>query len=193
MVAQPSYAQTPTFTVAEHLALEGASDVKHEYVDGYLYAMSGGTLDHDTVANNVRRILGNYLAGGPPGAPCLLRGPDVQLHTSPTIYYYPDAIVTRGQAPVGTATELHDATLVVEVLSSSTATRDLGEKFANYQLLPSFAEYLLVDGRRQAAEHFRRTPDGSWTYRRHARGGDVALDTIGLTTSLAGFYIFTTL
>ncbi len=193
MVAQPSYTQTPTFTVAEYLALEEASDIKHEYVDGYLYAMSGGTLDHDGVANNVRRILGNHLAGRPPGTPCLLRGPDVQLHTSPTLYYYPDALVMCGQPPAGTATGLHDATLVVEVLSDATATRDRGEKFTNYQLLPSFAEYLLVDGRAQAAEHFRRAPDGSWTYRRHARGDMVVLDTISLTAPLADFYLFTTL
>jgi Uma2 family endonuclease len=193
MVAQPSYTQTPTFTVAEYLALEEASDIKHEYVDGYLYAMSGGTLDHDGVANNVRRILGNHLAGRPPGTPCLLRGPDVQLHTSPTLYYYPDALVMCGPRPAGTAIGLHDVTLVVEVLSDATAIRDRGEKFTNYQLLPSFAEYLLVDGRAQAAEHFRRAPDGSWTYRRPARGDIVVLDTIGLTTPLTDFYLFTTL
>jgi len=193
MVAQPSYTQAPTFTVAEYLALEGASDIKHEYVDGYLYGMSGGTLDHDGVANNVRRILGNHLAAGPPRTPCLLRGPGVQLHTGPTLYYYPDALVICGSPPAGTVTGLHDATLIVEVLSDSTATRDRGEKFTNYQLLPSFAEYLLVDGRTQAAEHFRRAPDGSWTYRRHARGDVIALDTIGLTAPLADFYLFTTL
>ncbi len=144
-----------TFTVAEYRALEDASDVKHEYVDGYLYAMSGGTLDHDTIANNVRRILGDHLAdAGAGGDSRDVRGPDVQLHTSPTVYYYPDAIVTCGQMLAGAATELHDATLVVEVLSDSTATRDRGEKFTSYQLLPSFAEYLLVDGRERAAERY---------------------------------------
>jgi len=191
MVAQPSIL---TFTVAEYLALEEASDVKHEYVDGYLYAMSGGTLDHDTVANNVRRILGNHLVDAESGGDsCDVRGPDVQLHTSPTVYYYPDAIVTCGQPPSGTATGLHDASLVVEVLSDSTATRDRGEKFTNYQLLPSFAEYLLVDGRTRAAERYHRAPDGSWSYQRYAAGSTITLRTVGLAAPLDAFYARTTL
>jgi len=121
------YAYAPRFALScTRELLEAVSDIKHEYVDGYLYAMSGGTLDHDGMTKNVRRILGNHLAAGPPGTPYVLRGPDVQLHTSPTLYYYPDALVICGQPPAGTATGLHDATLVVEVLSDATATRDRG-------------------------------------------------------------------
>ncbi len=228
MVAQPSTIQTSTFTVAEYVALEGASDTKHEYVDGHIYAMSGGTLDHDGIAkmllanpplrvsdasncvwsrvaatcqegsievrqqhlaNNVRADLTVHLRHT--GMPCLLRGPDVQLHTGPTVYYYPDALVLCGHAVGGTTTELHDATLIVEVLSASTATRDRGEKFDNYQNLPSFAEYLLVDGRTRAAARYRREPDGSWTYRRYGRGDVVTLETIGFAAPLDTFYALT--
>jgi Uma2 family endonuclease len=189
MVAQPSTIQMPIFTVAEYFALEGASDTKHEYVDGHIYAMSGGTLDHDGVANNVRADLTVHLRHT--GTPCLLRGPDVQLHTGPTVYYYPDALVLCGHAVRGTTTELHDATLIVEVLSASTATRDRGEKFDNYQNLPSFAEYLLVDGRTRAAARYRREPDGSWTYRRYGRGDVVTLETIAFAAPLDTFYALT--
>ena len=191
MVAQPSNTQTPTFTVAEYFALEGASDTKHEYVDGHIYAMSGGTLDHDGVANNVRTDLTVHLRQA--GIPCLLRGPDVQLHTSPTVYYYPDALVLCGHTVGGSATELHDATLIIEVLSASTATRDRGEKFDNYQNLPSFAEYLLVDGRARAAARYWREPDGSWTYRRYKRGDVVTVETIGFAAPLDTFYALTSL
>jgi len=191
MVAQP---RMVTFTVAEYLALEEVGDVKHEYVDGYLYAMSGGTLDHNTIANTVRRILGNHLADAVSGGNgCDLRGPDVQLRCSPTVYYYPDALVTCGQTLVGSATELHDATLVVEVLSDSTATRDRGEKFTNYQLLPSFAEYLLIDGRARAAERFYHAPDGSWSYHRYAADSTLTLQSIGFAAPLNTFYARTTL
>src|SRR5579884_3938316 len=115
MVAQR---QIPTFTVAEYLAMEEVGDAKHEYVDGYIYAMSGGTLDHDVVANNVRSAITVHLiAAAASGGDCVLRGPDVQLRCSPTVCYYPDAVVTCDPSLAGSARELHDAHLVVEVLS----------------------------------------------------------------------------
>ncbi len=139
MVAQPS---PPLLNVEDYLALDNASDEKHEYVDGRLYAMAGGTNAHDRIGNNVRALINIHLGAGP----CALHGPDVRLRVGPTVYYYPDAFVTCDEAVAARATELTVARLVVEVLSDSTEAADRGEKFINYQTLAVFEEYLLVDG-----------------------------------------------
>src|SRR2546423_6468253 len=87
MVAQPG---TATLTVEEYLALEETSQVKHEYIHGHVYAMSGGTIAHDLIANDVRAVIGAHLGDGP----CMVLGPDIRLRVSEVFYYYPDAMVT---------------------------------------------------------------------------------------------------
>ena len=86
MVAQSNH---EPMSVEEYLAIEATAPNKHEYVDGWLYAMSGGTVAHDRIANNVRSLIDGQLGTGP----CTLHGPDIQLRVSPTVYYYPDVIV----------------------------------------------------------------------------------------------------
>lgn len=172
--------------IEEYLALEESSPIKHEYVDGYVYAMSGGTLGHDAIANNIRAELRAHLRGR--SGQCRASGPDVRLRVSPTVYYYPDAIVTCDAAFDPGAVEVRTPRLIVEVLSRSTEADDRGEKFAHYQTLESFEEYLLVDSRRRAVERFRRTGDSLWTYQRYAPDESVTLATIGLTFPLATLY-----
>lgn len=93
-----------TTTVEDYLALEEASPVKHQYVDGQVQAVTGGTVDHDRIANMIRALLDAHLADGP----CAVLGPDVRLRVSPTIYYYPDAFVTCDAAIDGGALEVGD-------------------------------------------------------------------------------------
>src|SRR5438270_12418513 len=131
MVAQPNPA---VLSVAEYLALEATSREKHEYVNGRLYAMAGGTNAHDRIGNNIRSLINIHLGDGP----CILHGPDVRLRVSPTVYYYPDAFVTCGQDIGAAAIEFDAARLVVEVISDSTEASDRGEKFINFQPLAAF-------------------------------------------------------
>src|SRR5205085_6831127 len=128
-----------TMTVEEYLALEQTSQVKHEYVRGYVYAMSGGTIAHDLIANAVRAVIGTHLGDGP----CMVLGPDVRLRVSEVIYYYPDAMVTCDESLDLGALEVQTPRLVIEVLSDPTEASDRGDKFANVQTLDSFEEYLL--------------------------------------------------
>src|SRR5271166_2056920 len=81
-------------TVEEYLELEATSQIKHEFVDGAIYAMAGGTIGHDRIAHNVRAAIDAHLGEGP----CTVLGPDVRLRVSSTVYYYPDALVTCDQA-----------------------------------------------------------------------------------------------
>jgi hypothetical protein len=78
VVAHPEPATT---TGEEYLALEQTSQVKHEYSHGHVYAMSGGTIAHDHIANNVRTALDNHIGEGP----CMVLGPDVRLRVSEVI------------------------------------------------------------------------------------------------------------
>ncbi len=182
MVAQPS---PPLLSVEDYLALDNAGDEKHEYVDGRLYAMAGGTNAHDRIGNNVRALINIHLGAGP----CALHGPDVRLRVGPTVYYYPDAFVTCDETVAARATELTAARLVVEVLSDSTEAADRGEKFANYQTLAVFEEYLLIDGRRRIVEHFRRANDGDWLYHRYGAHDTISLHTVGLDVAVASLYV----
>ena len=182
MVAQDEPA--PTMTVEEYLVLEEAAEVKHEYVHGYVYAMAGGTIDHDRIAHNVRAAIDSHLGDGP----CTVLGPDVRVRVSPSVYYYPDILVTCDEMISGDAMEAPSPRLVVEILSRPTEATDRGGKFGDYQTLVSLEEYVLVDSRRQVVECFRRTGPALWLYQRYRHGQSVTLDTIGLTLPVAALY-----
>jgi Uma2 family endonuclease len=171
-------------TVADYLELERTSQAKHEFVDGMLYAMAGGTIDHDRIANNVRTALDTHLAEGS----CLVLGPDVRLRVSDTVYYYPDALAICDGTLNGTDIEVTTPRLVVEILSEGTEATDRGEKFANIQTIASCQEYLLVDSRRRAVECFRRVDQRLWIYQRYGRNESITLESIGLTSPVATFY-----
>ena len=182
MVAQPD---PPLLGVEDYLAFEETSREKHEYVDGRLYAMAGGTNAHDRIGNNVRAQINVHLGAGP----CVLHGPDVRLGVSPTVYYYPDAFVTCDREMEAEITEFGAARLVVEILSDRTEATDRGEKFANFQTMAGFTEYLLIDGRHRMVERFRRTTDGEWLYRNYGTEDMLTLDSIGLTLPISVLYL----
>lgn len=171
-------------TVEEYLAAEETAEVKHEYVFGRVYAMSGGTIGHDAVGNNLRALIHTHLRGGP----CRLCGPDVMLRISPDIYYYPDAFVVCDGPLDPRAREIWTPRLVIEVLSDSTEAHDRGDKFKQYQTLATLSDYLLVDGRERGVERFRRSEHGLWLYERYAPEASLTLESIGLTTPIAAFY-----
>lgn len=180
-----AHSESVTMTVQDYLALEESSQVKHEYVHGHVYAMSGGTIVHDIIANNVRAIIRDHLRGGS----CRLLGPDVRLRVSPTVYYYPDAIVICDDTLDLTDIEVRTPRSIVEVLSGSTEAHDRGGKFADYQTLNEFDEYVLVDSQRRGVERFRRAGGrGLWMYQRHEPDASVTIETIGLTCAVAAFY-----
>ena len=179
-----AYLKQATMTVEEYLALEETSEVKHEYVRGYVYAMPDVTFAHDRIANNVRTALHSYLSDGP----WRMQGPSLRVRVGDDAYYYPDAFVIRDDTVDGTATEVTTPLLVVEVLSQSTEANDCGDRFADYQTLAAFEEYLLVSSRRRSVERYHRTAQGAWTYRRYAPHGTVTLETIGLSLPVGTLY-----
>lgn len=173
------------WTVEEYLRLEQESAVKHEYVDGHVYAMAGGTQAHSELGVVAVALLRSLARGGP----CRAFNSDLKVNVSPHIYFYPDASVScdpRDRQP--RAREIWHPTLVVEVLSPSTAVYDRGEKFDLYRTSESLREYVLVDFRRVAVEVRSKGEDGTWTTQSSGPGESVELRSLAATISAEAFY-----
>jgi Uma2 family endonuclease len=157
-------------TAEEFLAWDATQTLKHEFVRGEVFAMAGGEDRNQTVAGNIYVALRQHLRGHP----CRAYGSDVKLRVeSADCFFYPDVMVTCSAADLGDRLIKREPSLVVEVLSPSTAAYDRGDKFAAYRQLPSLQEYLLVDVDRQRCDLFRKGADGLWVL--HPTGADEPL------------------
>jgi len=171
--------------VAEYLAFERHSPVKHEYVDGHVYAMSSGTRAHSEIAVNIVAALRGHLRGGP----CRVYNSDARVQISARRHLYPDVSVScdaRDHADDGDA--VAHPTLVVEVLSDSTGVYDRGDKFDLYRGKESLREYALVDATRMGVDVYRREDDGGWNLSPVAPDGEVALESVGFRCPIEQFY-----
>jgi Uma2 family endonuclease len=148
-------------TYADYLVAEAASDTRHEYLRGEVYAMAGGTPTHARLAMAIGIALGNALSA----RPCGVFGSDLRVRVEATdLSTYPDITVVCGKLEHA-ALDPHAATnpiLIVEVLSDSTEAYDRGEKFAHYRRAPSLREYLLVSQREARLEAYYKNDDGAW-------------------------------
>jgi Uma2 family endonuclease len=145
------------YTVAEYLAFERASPVKHEYFDGEVFAMAGATAPHNYVAMNI----GGELRHALKDRPCLVAGSDMRVACPTGLRTYPDVAVTCGQPRFEDDRQdtLLNPVVIVEVLSPSTERYDRGRKFKNYQSILSLREYVLVSSDEMRVEHFARQDD----------------------------------
>jgi Uma2 family endonuclease len=186
MVAQR---EPQRMTVDEWRELERTShDIKHEYIDGLVYAMAGGSLAHGRISSNAIRTLEDALAAR--GKPCEVYNSDVAARLSLTRFTYPDATVTcdeRDQAAPG-KTEIQAPHLIVEVLSDTTEAYDRGRKFGLYRACPTMEEYVLVASRYQAVEVYRRTPQGWTNYQAYGPGDEIELMSLDVRFPVAAFY-----
>jgi Uma2 family endonuclease len=160
----------------EYLAFERASEERHEYADGEIFAMSGGTWEHSLIASNITGELRAALGD----RPCTAHGSDMRIHIPSTgRYTYADALIVCDK-PVFTD-EVRDTlvnpVVIVEVLSDSTERYDRGDKFEQYQTIASLREYVLVSQKKARIEHFRKQADGTWVLRVTGPGERLALDS----------------
>ena len=144
---------------AEYLALEEKSKERHEYRNGEVVAMAGGTLEHSRISVNVTTALSIALKK----KQCSAFNSDLKVETAAS-FVYPDVSVVCG--PVEFTENRRDTVrnplLVVEVLSDSTETYDRGDKFAAYRELPSFREYVLVAQDKPSVEVFTKQDEKHW-------------------------------
>ncbi len=144
-------AQTkPRLTVAEYLAFEAESEIKHEYIDGEIFAMTGGTDNHSRIAANVIIAVGAQLIG----SACYVHTSEMRIKAASSRYVYPDLSVVCGQArhEDDGKTSLLNPILVVEVTSPTSMIYDHGLKREMYQQVASIEAYLIIDQRSIRAE-----------------------------------------
>ncbi|HEY9887702.1 MAG TPA: Uma2 family endonuclease [Candidatus Obscuribacterales bacterium] len=182
MVALPaSHSLAPD----DYLAAEAVSPVKHEYRDGEVYAMAGGTDAHNLIAGNLYALLRTQLRGGP----CRAYFADVKARIEAlNCFYYPDVMVTCDERDRATATFKSHPCLIVEVLSESTEAFDRGEKFADYRHLDSLQEYVLISQTRLQVEVFRRNDEGLWVLHPYGAGDAIELTSVGWAGAIAPLY-----
>lgn len=166
------------YTYADYVALEATSSGKHEFLDGEIYAMAGGSEEHSALAAEMLRALGNLLGD----RPCRVHTSDLRVYVeSAGLATFPDGSVIRGPLQQHdlspTATALNPM-ILVEVTSDSSEEYDNGPKLEYYRTIPALRDYLIVSHReRRITVHFR-TPDGDWSTRVASNGERVEVSSL---------------
>ncbi len=150
----------------EYLRLERKSEIRHEYIDGELFSMTGASFEHNQISANIVRVLGNQFLE----KPCYVFSSDMKVRI-PEIekYTYPDIVVACEEASFEDDNNevLLNPLAIFEILSDSTEAYDRGKKFAHYRLLQSLAEYVLVSQHDCRVEKFWRRDDHTWIYKEY--------------------------
>jgi Uma2 family endonuclease len=170
------------FTADQYLDLERHTEIRHEFLDGIVYAMSGASRAHSAICFNLAGITGLQIRG------TNYQGfsPNMKVRAGDaSLYAYPDLTVVCGE-PI-----LHDdhgdvllnPVVIFEVLSRSTEAYDRGEKFERYKTVETLTDYVLVSQDRPRLEHFSRQPDGTWSLK-EVGGLDASLDIASINCRL---------
>jgi Uma2 family endonuclease len=150
------------YTLQEYIAFEEQSDVRHEFINGHIAAMAGGTFNHNRIKRRLARVLENVFEKQ--GCSVFDDGVKVEIIENQR-YTYPDVFVTCEKFDPNEEYIVKSPDIIIEVLSASTAEYDRSEKFKLYQKVPSIRYYILVDSRHISVELFARTDKRSlWTY-----------------------------
>jgi|SRR5688572_14598285 Uma2 family endonuclease len=175
------------YTFDEYLDLESSSNVKHEYLEGEIYAMAGGTPRHAALTLAVAGALLTKLRGGP----CRAFSSDLRVLVSATgLATYPDVTVVCGPLETDSRSEatVTNPKFLVEVLSRGTADYDRGEKFDHYCRIPTLSAVLFVWQDELRMELRSREPDGAWSSTEYRAGCLVPLDALGCDLSVDDVY-----
>ncbi|HCI79953.1 MAG TPA: hypothetical protein DHW02_09690 [Ktedonobacter sp.] len=171
-------------TVEEYFQLEESDpDTRYEYVDGHVYAMAGGTANHDTVKSNIHRILWQLLRG----SKCRVYSSDMKVFVSETRYFHPDVTVTCDPRDRGTTQAIRSPRLVVEVLSPTTELTDRTWKLQNYRVHPTIEEYVLADSKSRKIEIYSKQ-NNKWVYDCYENDDEIPLNSLGVHFTLSEAY-----
>jgi Uma2 family endonuclease len=170
----------PRYSVEEYVRLEEYANLKHEYLDGYIWAMAGGTLEHADMAGAIIVAFGIHLRD----RPCRIFTADARVRVVKTgLDTYPDVSVVCG--PVERDKEdkhaMTNPMVLVEVTSDSTEAYDRGDKLDHYKQIPSLQEVVIVSHRTAHIEVHRRGADGTWSKSEANAGESIAVDSVGCT------------
>jgi len=184
MVAQPKTLISPE----DYLSWERAEEVKHEYRDGEIVAMTGASREHILISSSITGVLYRQLED----RPCEIYPNDMRVWLPQTKrYVYPDLSVVCGEPQFGDdyLDNLLNPLVVIEVLSPSTEGYDHGEKFHHYRTIPSLREYLLIAQDAYRIEHFVRQGEQHWLLTvADGLAASIHLSSIDCTLRLADVY-----
>ena len=174
-----------SMTVEEYFQLEeNEPETRYEYIDGNVYAMACGTVNHDTIKSNIQRILWSLLRG----SSCRVYSSDMKVYVSEERYFHPDVTVTCDPRDRGTVKAIQSPSFIVEVLSPSTELIDRTWKLKNYCAHLTIEEYVLVDSQSFKIESYHREQN-KWIYEAFENTDDIPLHSLGVSFSFAEAYI----
>lgn len=177
----------PFMSYAAYAARELGSEIRHEWHDGIVVAMAGGTPRHGALAMRISRALGNALGD----RPCEIFSSDVKVRVRTTrLGTYPDLSVVCGplQLDDEDPNSIVNPVLVVEVLSKSTEAYDRGARFAHYRALPSLRAVLFVRHDEPGLELFVRRPDDTWELHERTTGA-LRIEALDVTLDVEDLYL----
>jgi Uma2 family endonuclease len=173
MIAEPQHYQK--MTAEEYLEWEAKQELRHEYVDGEILAMTGGSIPHNDIALNFYRSLYPHLRQ----RGCRVNVSDVKVQASQNNrYFYPDLVVSCEPEDLKSRNFIQYPKVIIEVLSPSTASYDHNKKLKYYRQIPSLQEYVLVDSEEIAVEVYQRGEGKRWYYYAYTEGDAIALKSI---------------
>ncbi len=173
-----------SMTVSEYLAWEPSQTFRHEYIRGQVVAMTGGTLPHNDIAINLLTLLRPEVRV----QGCRINIADAKVNVSPSIYRYPDLVVSCDARDKAALNAIQFPTLIVEVLSPATESIDRGDKFQEYRTLPSLQEYVLVSSTQRVVEVYRRGEGRMWLYSPYQEGDTIHLESLGVACAVEQIY-----
>jgi Uma2 family endonuclease len=183
MIAIPSH--SPKLTPAEYFAWEEQQLCRHEYINGEVYAMSGGTQNHSRIALKVAALLDNQLSNGS----CRVFNSDCRVNlVGSNDYTYPDASVSCDSRDKITTQYITYPCLIVEVLSERTEAYDRGNKFFRYRQNPQLQDYVLVSSQEIAIDLYRKNSEERWEIINYRAGEIVKLQSVDLSFPIEQVY-----
>jgi Uma2 family endonuclease len=169
----------------EYIAWESTQEMRHEFWDGEVVAMAGGTRNHNRVSGNFFKLLDNALAD----RSCEVYIADVKVQIQPKRkYFYPDIAVTCDERDRNNAQVVAFPCLVIEVLSPSTEGYDRGFKFSQYRNFETLQEYVLVQVEQPIVEVFQRNEQGQWVFFEYAIGDRILLKSVNVEIGVSDLY-----
>lgn len=176
---------TPRFTPEEYFDWEEQQLERHELIDGEVYAMTGGTVNHSRIGLKFGALLDNHLSG----SNCQTLNSDCRVNiVQSNNYTYPDVSVTCDDRDKTTTKYITYPCLIIEVLSFSTEAYDRGGKFRMYRQNPILQDYVLVSSEQIEIDLYHKTETGSWEIINYQAGDTIDLKSVNLTFAIERIY-----
>jgi Uma2 family endonuclease len=179
-----AHENVPILTPDEYFAWEEQQLEKHELIDGRVYAMGGGSVNHGRIAIQLTALFDSHVAN----RGCITGNSDIRVNIGTQNYTYPDASVTGDDRDKATTQYITYPCLIVEVLSGSTEAYDRGGKFRMYRKNPMLIDYLLVSSTNIEVDLYHKKETGEWVIIHYQAGDRIELKSIHLSFSIEQIY-----